>query len=90
MKFWKYIAVLDLVWTYTGLIYILYRKTPKSILLHTLSFQKVRIIFFLIIETIVFLLTHCNVAAGVTGETGDGMAIGRVGWRRGSSGGGGG
>ena len=54
--------------------------------IHTLSFQKVRIIFFLIIETIVFLLTHRNVAAGVTGETGDGMAIGRVGWKRGSSG----
>ena len=29
----KYIVVLDLVWTYTGLIYILYRKTPISILL---------------------------------------------------------
>ena len=29
----KYIVVLDLVWTYTGLIEILYRKTPISILL---------------------------------------------------------
>ena len=31
----KYIAVLDLVWPYTGLILILYRKTPISILLIT-------------------------------------------------------
>ena len=30
----KYIVELDLVWTNTGLILILYRKTPKSILLH--------------------------------------------------------
>ena len=29
----KYIAVLDLVWPYTGLILILYRKTPINILL---------------------------------------------------------
>ena len=30
----KYIVELDLVWTNTGLILILYRKTPKSILLY--------------------------------------------------------
>ena len=30
----KYIVELDLVWTNTGLILILYSKTPKSILLY--------------------------------------------------------
>ena len=50
----KYIVVvLDLVWTYTGLIYILYRRTPIIILLQGIFekseiFDWFRLLFYVI------------------------------------------